>query len=53
MSSDGFKLSKEEIKDFLIEYQDLPSQTLCEKLISFSKKETPQDDITLFVIKII
>jgi hypothetical protein len=53
MSSDGFKLTKEEIKDFLIEYQDLPSQTLCEKLIAISKKEIPQDDITLFVIKII
>ena len=53
MCSDGFKLTKEEIKDFLAHYQDLPSQPLCEKLISFSKKGTTQDDITLFVIKII
>ena len=53
MSSDGFKCSKEEIKDFLDSNKDLPSQSMCEKLISISKKENTLDDITLFVIKVI
>ena len=53
MSSDGFKLTKEEIKDFLLLNQDLPSQQLCEKLISVSKKDVVTDDVTLFVIKVI
>ena len=53
MSSDGFKLNKEELKDFLLLNLDLPSQSLCEKLISLNKKEIVTDDVTLFVIKVI
>ena len=53
MSSDGFKLTKEEIEDFIKLNQDLPSQQLCEKLIGFSKKDVVNDDVTLFVIKVI
>ena len=53
MSSDGFKISKEELKDFLLLNLDLPSQSLCEKLIGLSKKEIVTDDVTLFVIKVI
>lgn len=53
MSSDGFKLNKEQIKDFLIDNKDMPSQTMSEKLISMMKNDYIQDDITLFIIKVI
>ena len=53
MSSDGFKLNKEQIKDFLIDNKDMPSQTMSEKLISMMKNDYVQDDITLFIIKVI
>ena len=53
LTFNGFKCSKEEIKDFLDSNKDLPSQSMCEKLISISKKENTLDDITLFVIKVI
>jgi hypothetical protein len=49
----NIKLSKEELKDFLLLNLDLPSQSLCEKLISLNKKEIVTDDVTLFVIKVI
>jgi len=53
MSSDGFKLSKEELKEFLKENSTLSSQTLTEKLISYYKNDTINDDVTLFIIKVI
>ena len=53
MSSDGFKIEREELEKILYEMQKEPAQVIAEKLIQIGSDTVIKDDVTIFVIKIV
>lgn len=53
MSSDGFKIEREELEKILYEMQKEPAQVIAEKLIQIGNDTVIKDDVTIFVIKIV